>query len=207
MRTSLAVLIGLLATSTASAQQASGGQEQSTGALGIEAARAGGTVIACRHAITANTEENELTLRFDDPSTQRRLSAEGERQAAAMGRAFRQLRIPVGEVITSPLDRARRTGELMFGEVRTDSTWFTRGDAYGGPTRDQRAELLGTPVERGNRVIISHVGTLSSVIPSIRGRFGEGDCVVLRPRGESRHDVIAVVPWRAWLQAAGVPVP
>jgi phosphohistidine phosphatase SixA len=160
-------------------------------------------VIACRHAITESADEDEATLRYDDPSTQRRLSAEGERQAADIGKAFRALRIPVAEVIASPMQRARRTAELAFGEARLDSTWHTRGDNYGGPKRQRRAEELGRPVERGVRVIVSHIGTMYSVLPSIRGELDEGDCVVVRPRGEARYDVIEVVPWRAWLEAAG----
>jgi phosphohistidine phosphatase SixA len=180
------------------------GAQQPEGAVGIEAARRGGVVVACRHGITEPVDEDEMTLRYDDPTTQRRLSAEGERQAADLGRAFRALRVPVVDVIASPMQRARRTGELAFGQVRLDSTWHTRGDYYGGPKRELRAEMLGRPVENGTRVIISHIGTMYSVLPSVRGELGEGDCVVVRPRGRARYDVIDVVPWRSWLQTAGI---
>ena len=77
------------------------------GARGIEAARRGGVIIACRHAMTDRFNEDEATLRYDDPSTQRRLSRRGEWQAEAMGKAFRALEIGVGEVIASPMQRAR----------------------------------------------------------------------------------------------------
>jgi phosphohistidine phosphatase SixA len=147
-------------------------------------------------------DEDEKTLSYDDPATQRRLSAAGERQAADLGQAFRLLRIRVAEVIASPMQRARRTGELAFGQVRLDSTWHTRGDDYGGPKQRRRSEMLGRPVERGNRVIISHIGTMYSVLPSIRGELNEGDCAVVRPRGGAGYDVIEVVPWRSWLEAA-----
>jgi phosphohistidine phosphatase SixA len=176
--------------------------QQPKGALGIDAARRGGVVIACRHAITESADEDEKTLRYDDPSTQRRLSAEGERQAEALGKAFRDLQIPVGEVIASPMQRARRTAELGFGSAQLDSSWHTRGDYYGGPKRDLRSELLGRPVDGGTRVIVSHIGTMYSVLPSIRGELEEGDCVVVRPRGGSQYDVIEVVPWRSWVRAA-----
>jgi phosphohistidine phosphatase SixA len=198
MRTPLPILL-LVATGAVSV-----GAQQPKGALGIEAARHGGVVIACRHGITESADEDEKTLSYDDPSTQRRLSAEGERQAAALGKAFRVLRIPVTEVIASPMQRARRTGELAFGQVRLDSTWHTRGDDYGGPKRRLRSEVLGRPVESGTRVIISHIGTIYSVLPSIRGELNEGDCVVVRPQGGVRYEVIEVVPWRSWLEAARI---
>jgi phosphohistidine phosphatase SixA len=197
MRARLPILLILTAGA------ASAGAQETKGALGIEAARRGDVTIVCRHAITESADENEMTLRYDDPSTQRRLSAAGERQAADVGEAFRKLRIPVSGVIASPMQRARRTAELAFGRAQLDSTWHTRGDNYGGPKRERRAELLGRPVERGALVIVSHIGTIYSVLPSISGQLEEGDCVVVRPQGGSRYEVVEVVPWRAWLQAAG----
>src|SRR5688572_8559461 len=184
MRTPLPILL-FVATGAVSL-----GAQQPKGALAIEAARRGGVVIACRHAITDSAHEDEKTLRYDDPSTQRRLSAEGERQAEALGNAFRELRIPIREVIASPMQRTRRTAELAFGSAHLDSSWHTRGDYFGGPKRDRREEMLGQPVNGGNRVIISHIGTMYSVLPSIRGKLEEGDCVVVRPRSGSQYDVI-----------------
>jgi phosphohistidine phosphatase SixA len=181
---------------------ASAAGQQPKGARGIEEARRGGVVIACRHAMTESADEDEKTLQYDDPSTQRRLSAEGERQAEALGKAFRELRIPIREIIASPMQRTRRTAELAFGSAQLDSSWHTRGEYFGGPKRERREEMLGRPVEGGNRVIISHIGTMYSVLPAIRGELEEGDCVVLRPRGGSKYEIIEVVPWRSWVQAA-----
>jgi phosphohistidine phosphatase SixA len=178
--------------------------QQPKGTAGIEAARRGGVVIACRHSITGSQDENEMTLRYDDPSTQRRLSAAGERQATALGEAFRALRIPVTEVIVSPMQRTRLTGELAFGRVQLDSSWHTRGEDFSGPKMDRRLETLGRLVEEGNRVIVSHIGTMYSVLPTVRGELEEGDCVVVRPRGGNSFDIVEVVPWRAWQRAAQV---
>jgi phosphohistidine phosphatase SixA len=178
------------------------GAQQPASAPGIQAAVRGGVVVVCRHGITDSADEDEKTLRYDDPSTQRRLSAEGERQATDLGKAFRALRVPVIEVIASPMQRARRTGELAFDKVRLDSLWHTRGEDYGGPKHQLRSEVLGRAVPRGTLVIISHIGTIYSVVPSIRGELDEGDCVVVRPRGGTDFDIVAVVPWRAWVQAS-----
>lgn len=186
---------------------ASAGAQQAKGALGIAAARRGGVVLACRHGITGRTNEDEMTLRYEDPSTQRRLSAAGDRQVEALGKAFRALPISVVEVIASPMQRARRTAEVAFGEPKLDSTWHTRGSNYGGPKRDLRLEVLARPLTGGVRAIVSHTGTLLSTMPTVRGAFEEGDCVVVRPMGGTRFEVVEVVPWRAWLQAAGVRVP
>lgn len=194
-RTTVSMSLLLLAPTVACAQELKG-------ARGIAEARRGGVVIACRHAATESADENEQTLSYDDPSTQRRLSERGERQADSLGKAFRALGIPVGEVIASPMQRARRTAELALGTAQLDSSWHTRGEDYTGPKRDRRLEMLGLPVERGNRVIVSHIGTMYSVLPSIQGELEEGDCVVVRPRVASQFDIIEVVPWRSWVTAA-----
>src|SRR4030095_6373876 len=109
---------------------------QQPGAQGIEAAQLGGVVIVCRHGMTDPFNENEATLRYDDPSTQRRLNAKGERQAESIGKAFRAVNILVGDTVARPVQSARRTGELAFGTVRLDSAWHTRGTVYTGVKHD-----------------------------------------------------------------------
>jgi phosphohistidine phosphatase SixA len=165
-------------------------------AAAIDAARKGGVVIACRHGITNQSDpEDETTLRYDEPSTQRRLSADGERQGQDVGAAMRQLGIRFAEVIASPMQRARRSAELMAGEARLDSLWHTRGENY-EPKRAARRVVLSQTVSNGNRLIVSHVGTLTSVL-QFRGSMAEGDCAVVRPLGD-RYEVIGLVPWAAW---------
>lgn len=169
----------------------------------IAAARGGGTVIVCRHAMTRSMREVE-PVDYDDPATQRLLSREGERQSAAMGRALRALDVAVAELVASPMRRAVRTAELMLeGPPVIDSIWHTNGGSYSGAARAARARVLSTPVPSGNRLIVSHIGTMSSVLPDARGKVDEGDCVVVRPDGSGEaFDAIGVVPWKAWLRAA-----
>lgn len=187
------VAIGAALASPLSAQTAAVRQA-------IDAVRAGGVVVVCRHAITGSFRERE-PVDYGDPSTQRRLSPEGERQAEATGRALRALGVEAGEVLASPMDRARRTAELMFGRaVAVDSAWHTNGGAYDGPARERRLELLATPVAGGVRFVVSHIGTMRSVLPGSRS-VEEGDCVVVRP-GAGAFEEVGVVPWRAWLEAA-----
>jgi phosphohistidine phosphatase SixA len=190
------LLTGLLFIATGAAAQ-----DGSTSAA-IEAARNGGITIVCRHAITDPSHNEREPVDYRNPATQRRLSAEGERQSEAMGHALQALGIPIGEVVASPMQRARRMAELMFGRVSIDSIWHTNGSKYGGPPLEQRRRVLSTPVSGGNRIIISHIGTIASVLPSVEGDLREGDCVVVRPR-EASFELVGIVPWRAWLDALG----
>jgi phosphohistidine phosphatase SixA len=185
------LLMGLLFSATGATAQ------ERTAAAAIEAARNGAVTIVCRHAITDPSHNETEPVDYGNPATQRRLSAEGERQSEALGRAFQSLGIPVSQVVASPMQRARRTAELMFGQVSIDSIWHTNGSNYGGPPLEERRLVLSSPVQGGNRIIISHIGTIASVMPSVEGDLKEGDCVVVRP-GTAGFDIVGIVPWRAW---------
>jgi broad specificity phosphatase PhoE len=165
----------------------------------LAAAREGGVVLVCRHAATGSFGEVE-PVDYDDPSTQRLLSADGERQAAAIGSALRAAGVEVDELVASPMQRARRTAELMFPEmpVKIDSVWHTNGGSYGGPARDRRAEVLRTPAGPGVRLIVSHIGTMRSVL-SDSLRIREGDCVVVRRGGGGALRELGVIPFHTSL--------
>lgn len=197
----VAACLGFVAFLVAALPSATWAQQQLETSAAIEAARRGGVVIACRHGITDQRQgENETTLRYDDPTTQRRLTADGERHASAVGEALHALGVRATEVIASPMERAWRTAELMFGSATRDSTWHTRGDTPSDAQVAARRRALATPISGGNRAIVSHVVTLQSVLAT-RGSLQEGDCIVARPTGTG-HEVIGQVPWRAWMDAA-----
>jgi len=192
------ILFALLLVSEGSARA-----QSSTVESAIDAALEGGMVLLCRHAMTGTFQERE-PVDYADTTSQRLLSAEGERQARLMGRAFRTLRVPIARVVSSPMHRARRTAELMFYRVpMIDSIWHTNGNDYSGAPELNRRTMLTTPVARGNLVIISHIGTMRNALEAAPENVGEGDCVVVRPTGAAR-ELVGVVPWRAWLKEAGI---
>lgn len=90
-----------------------------------------------RHAETSWTISGQHTGRTDVP-----LSERGERDAQALGGRLQGMRF--AEVLTSPLQRARRTGELAgFGEdaqADLDLTEWDYGTYEGRRTLDIRAE-------------------------------------------------------------------
>jgi phosphohistidine phosphatase SixA len=178
---------------------------QSTLAAAVDAARAGGVVIACRHAMTDSFNENEATLRYDDSTTQRRLSPRGVRQAEILGRAFAALQFPIAEAVASPMHRARRTAELIGASALVlDSAWHTRGTDYTGWKSVRRIEHLSSAPQRGNRLIVSHVGTMQSAIRGLPANSQEGDCGVVRPLGLERFEVAGILRWRELLRSAGM---
>jgi phosphohistidine phosphatase SixA len=127
----------------------------------------GGKVIYLRHAAT-NPEEVD-TGRLGDRAGQRNLSTAGIAQARALGNAFRTLHIPMGEILASPVFRARDTGELAFGADRIEVTMDLVADDYAGPNVramiDATTRLLRTsPPPGDNRILIGHRTPLELVL-------------------------------------------
>lgn len=148
--------------------------------------RAGGMNLYLRHAITDRTQLD--TGRRGDRAGQRNLSAAGQAQALALGLAFRRLRLPVAEVLTSEVFRAQDTARLAFGEgvvihphlIADD---YTQGDA-GADARAVSA-LLGQPVQGGSRVLVGHIVPMGMILGRglSQAEFPEGAFGIFRPRG------------------------
>jgi len=98
------------------ARRASAATAQGAEAAALVAAlRAGGVVAVMRHGITDRSQVDTGDL--GNRAGQRNLSAEGRAQSLRTGRAVAVLGIPLGQVLTSPVFRARDTADLAFGAL------------------------------------------------------------------------------------------
>lgn len=166
----------------------------------VHALREGGLVVYLRHAATDRSKDDAGLLELDDCSTQRNLSDAGRRQARAIGRAFRELEIPVADVLASEYCRTRETAELAFGraELEPDLTGFPgEGDPdYDERRRATRALLAAIP-EEGNAILVAHVKNLEAAAGI---SIEEGEVAVFEPRGEERFERLGRLPASAWPQ-------
>jgi phosphohistidine phosphatase SixA len=165
----------------------------------VEALQDGGFVVYLRHAATDRSKEDDVVLDLDDCSTQRNLSDEGREQAREIGRAFRELELPVGDVRSSEYCRARETAELAFGRA-TPEPGLTGFPEPGDPTFDARVrrtrELLAEPPpEGGNTVLVAHVKNLEE---SVGRSVEEGEIAVFEPLGGTRFRYRGRIPASAW---------
>ena len=102
---SLAVLTLVVMARPAPAQPLSGD------AL-VNALRRGGYVLVVRHASSPREAPAKQSANADSVSVERQLDDNGRATAIAMGKALRELDIPIGEVFTSPAYRALVTVRL-----------------------------------------------------------------------------------------------
>jgi len=98
-------------------QRAGSVRRANSGEALIKALRQGGYVIVMRHASSPREVPNTQTANPDNVKLERQLDEAGRAGSVAMGRALRDLKIPVGEVLTQPdIPRARDRALAAVGE-------------------------------------------------------------------------------------------
>jgi phosphohistidine phosphatase SixA len=161
----------------------------------------GGYVVYLRHAATDRSKEDAGVVDLDDCSSQRNLSGAGREQAGEIGRAFRALEIPLGDVLSSEYCRTRQTAELAFARVVLEPglTGFPNaGDpGYDERVRRTRELLAHRPAGGGNTVLVGHIKNIEAAAGI---SIEEGELAVFEPRGGTRFRYRGRIPAAAWPQ-------
>src|SRR5689334_583502 len=159
--------------------------------------RKGGYVIYFRHTSTDFSRDDVRSQSDVDCDNQRPLTDKGRAEARQIGAAFRELKIPVGQVLASPRCRTMETAMLAFGRADPSS------EARAGPSAPESADryaplraVLSTPVKPGaNLVIASHGNPFYAVAGA--PYLAEGEAAVIKPLGKD-FEIIARVRHDAW---------
>lgn len=173
----------------------------------VRALRAGGLTLYFRHTATDFSRSDANMTRYEDCDSQRVLSDEGRRQAAAIGAHVRALGLPIGEVLASPFCRTMETGRLMFGRATksTDVRGYS-GTNAASPDYAPLAKLLGTAPAPGTlRAITSHGNPFRAVAGP--PHLAEGEAAVLKAAGRGWVVVarIRAEEWEALARSAPAP--
>jgi broad specificity phosphatase PhoE len=171
------------ALSTALATPAAG--ESLAGSALLAALREGGYVIYFRHAITDRSQTDSDLSDVTNCATQRNLADEGRDQARLIGDSIGALAIPIGQVLTSELCRARETAELAFGQATPTPDLSSYGTASSETEVSARIEalrqLLATsPAPGTNTVLVGHqfnIGDAAGI------SLAEGEAAIFLPLG------------------------
>lgn len=172
------------------------------GSMLVAALRKGGHVIVMRHARSPGQPPAGSALHPDNVGGERQLDEAGRAAATAMGDAIRELRVPIGDVLTSPTFRARETARYAG---------FANGHAYdelgdGGASMkqadDARAEWLRRkagerPAAGANTLIVTHQPNIARAFPDA-ANVAEGEALVFEPDGKGNARLVARVPIDRW---------
>lgn len=143
----------------------------------MAALRGGGYIIYFRHGITDLTTSDTDRDHLENCATQRILSPEGRQQMRAIGNTLRALRIPIGQVLSSPYCRSVDSVTLAFGKAqKTDDlvNTVTADEETAAHMALALRKLLATPPAHGaNTVLSGHTGNLQEATDMAEtGRHG-----------------------------------
>jgi phosphohistidine phosphatase SixA len=178
------------------------GQPASSDAI-LALLKQGGYVLVMRHASSPREVPDKQTAKADNVKPERQLDAEGRAGATAMGKALRDMKIPVGEVLSSPTYRALET--VRLAQLANPQVHAELGD--GGQSMKGVAEAQGTWLrERAarlpkgtNTIIVTHMPNIARAFPQW-GAVADGEAVVVGSDGKGGTRLVGRITIEEWPQ-------
>ncbi len=168
----------------------------------VNSLRKGGCVIVMRHASSPSAVPDKAVANPDNTKPERQLDETGRATASAMGKALRELKIPVGAVLSSPTYRALET--VKFAQFPTPQPVPELGDngqSMQGGTAAQ-AEWLRKQVTQfpagSNTVLVTHLPNLTGAFPELAAGMGDGEALIFASDGKGGARMLARVKIDAW---------
>jgi phosphohistidine phosphatase SixA len=119
-----------------------------------------------------------------------------------MGKALRDLKIPIGAVLTSPTYRALETIRYaQFGKPEAFPELGDNGQSMAGGTEAQATWLRKkvTELPKGtNTLIVTHMPNMSRAFPDSTANLADGEAVIFGPSG-----VVVRIKIEEWPKLAG----
>ena len=145
------------------------------------------------HARSPREAPDKQTANPDNSKPERQLDEVGRNTAIAMGKALRDLRIPIGNVLSSPTYRALETVHLaQFGAPQTFVEFGDNGQSMQGGTAAQ-AEWLQKQVAHfptgTNTIVVTHLPNITGAFPQLASGLVDGEALIFGPdakQGDSR---------------------
>lgn len=169
----------------------------------VKALRQGGYVIVMRHASSPAEAPDSQTANTDNIHRERQLDAKGRASATAMGQALRELKIPIGDVLSSPTYRALET--VRYAKLGDHPLTFDElGD--GGKSMqsvtDVQATWLQGRVTRflagTNTVIVTHLPNLTRAFPQYASGMADGEAMIFGSDHKGGATLVARVKIEEW---------
>lgn len=167
----------------------------------VNALRQGGYVIVMRHTSSPNDAPDKNTADADNVKLERQLDQVGRTTATAMGKALRDLKIPFGEVLTSPTYRALETVRYaQLGDPHPYPELGDNGRSMQGGTEAQAAWLRNrvTRFPSGaNTILVTHFPNIRDAFPQASG-VADGEALVFGPDGKGGATIVARIKIEEW---------
>ncbi len=154
-----------------------------------------------RHTSSPREAPDKKTANPDNTKPERQLDAEGRETATAMGKALRELKIPVGEVYSSPTYRALETVKYaQLGTPHPVPELGDNGQSMSGGTDAQAAWLRKRVAELpygSNTILVTHFPNIRATFPQLTD-VADGEALVYRPDGKGGAALVARIKIEEW---------
>jgi len=169
----------------------------------VKALQKGGYVLVMRHASSPREVPPKQTANADNSRFERQLDETGRKSAVAMGKALRDLRIPIGNVLSSPTYRALETVRLaQFGTPQTFAELGDNGQSMQGDTPAQAAWLQRRVAHfptATNTIIVTHLPNIAGAFPQFAsGGLADGEALIFGPDSKGQAVPVARVKIEEW---------
>ncbi|HJT86560.1 MAG TPA: histidine phosphatase family protein [Bryobacteraceae bacterium] len=168
----------------------------------VTALRQGGYVIVMRHASSPSQPPEAHAADPENTGRERQLDEKGRTTAAAMGEALRRLKIPIGEIFSSPTYRALET--VRLAQLGNPHRVPELGDGGRGmkASTEQQAEWLRTKVKQfpagTNTLIVTHSPNMQRAFPQWTEGLEDGEALILGPDSKGGATLVARVKIEQW---------
>jgi phosphohistidine phosphatase SixA len=167
----------------------------------VKALRGGGYVIVMRHTSSPSEAPDKKTANADNVKLERQLDETGRTTATAMGKALRDLKIPVGEVLASPTYRALETVRYaQFGAPHPYTELGDNGRSMQGGTEAQATWLRNRVTQfpsGSNTILVTHFPNIRDAFPQASG-VADGEALVFGPDGKGGAALVARIKIEEW---------
>ncbi len=178
-----------------------------TGEALVKTLRQGGYVIVMRHASSPREVPDKQTANPDNVKPERQLDEVGRSTSAAMGKALRDLKIPIGDIFTSPTYRALETLRMaQLPNPKPTPELGDNGQSMAGGTEAQAAWLqkIVTQFPTGtNTLVVTHFPNLTRAFPQQAADVEDGEALIFGPDGKGGAKVVARVKIEDWPKVKG----
>jgi phosphohistidine phosphatase SixA len=168
----------------------------------VKALRQGGYVLVMRHAASPREAPTTDVANKDNINAERQLDEHGRATATSMGNALRGLKIPLGEVLTSPTYRARETVRLArFANAQSQAELGDGGQNMQAVAAAQAAWLQKkvTQFPRGTNVLlVTHLPNLTGAFPKSAADVADGETLVFGPDGKGGATIVSRIKIEEW---------
>jgi phosphohistidine phosphatase SixA len=167
----------------------------------VASLKQGGYVLVMRHASSPRDVPDKQTANADNVKMERQLDETGRRTSAAMGKALRDLKIPIGDVLSSPTYRALETVKLaQLPNVQPHAELGDGGQSMQAAA-DPQAQWLRERANRlpkgTNTVIVTHSPNISRAFPEW-GAVADGETVVVGPDEKGMPGALGRIKIEEW---------